>query len=126
MERVYGGGDPEPRPAPAHLPPNSFLSRVLVNPASYQVRAWIKILVTLFVLLAVVTVIFPDMTNTIAHWVGVGRGADLLLYLLTMAFIFSIFHAYLQEKRAQKRIVLLARRLAIIEANQREPLDRKE
>ena len=98
----------------------AFLFRVLVNPASYQLRAWIKILVTLFVLLATVTVIFPDMTNTIAHWVGVSRGADLLLYLLTMAFIFSIFHSYLQEKRSQKRIVLLARKLAILEANQRE------
>jgi hypothetical protein len=94
-----------------------FLWWVLSNPSSYQVRAWTKILASLFVLLAILTVIFPDSTNSIAHWVGVGRGADLLLYILTLAFIFVMFNSYIQEKRLQKRIVLLARRLAIIEAN---------
>lgn len=96
-----------------------FLYRVLANPASYQFRAWTKILAFVFVIAAILAVLFPNTTNTVAHWAGVSRGADLLLYLLTLAFIFSIFSAYMQEKRQQKRIVLLARKLAIIEANTR-------
>lgn len=95
-----------------------FLSRVLVNPASSQLKAWTKILATLFVLAAIITVIFPDSTNTLAHWLGVKRGADLLLYLLALAFIFTIFNSYVHEKRQQKRIASLARKIAIIEANQ--------
>jgi hypothetical protein len=103
----------------------SFLFLVLANPLSYQLRAWIKILAMMFVLIAIITVVFPDSTNTVAHWLGVSRGADLLLYLLTLAFIFAMFNSYTQEKRLQRRIVLLARKLAILEANQRNKGSKK-
>jgi hypothetical protein len=93
-----------------------FLLKVLANPVSYQLRAWTKILAALFVLIAIVTVSFPNITNTIAHWVGVTRGADLLLYILTLAFIFGMFSSYTREQRLQKRIVLLARKIALLEA----------
>lgn len=99
----------------------AFLFRVLANPSSYQLRAWIKILAILFVLLAIIAVISPNVTNNIARFVGVGRGADLLLYLLTLAFIFNMLSTYIQEKRLQKRIVLLARKIAILEAVRRKP-----
>lgn len=97
-----------------------FLYEVLANPYSYQLRAMTKLLAIGFVFIAIFTVIFPNVTNMIAKDLGVTRGADLLLYLLTLAFIFTIFNAYIQEKRLQKRIVILARKIAIIEANQRE------
>lgn len=99
-----------------------FLFRVLANPASYQLNAWVKILASLFVLVAIVAVLFPDTTNDIAHWVGVTRGADLLLYLLTLAFIFAMFNSYIQGKRQQKRIVQLARKVALLEARQKNEL----
>jgi hypothetical protein len=102
-----------------------FLYRVLVNPASFRVRAVTKILASLFVLVAIFTIIFPNTTNTIAGWFGVGRGADLLLYLLTLAFIFAMFNSYTQEKRLQKRIVLLTRKVAILEANQKKAEGKK-
>ena len=101
------------------------LYRVLADPNSYQFRAWTKILAILFVIAAILAVLFPNTTNTIAHWAGVSRGADLLLYLLTVAFILSIFSIYTQEKRQQKRMVILARKLAILEANLRASKPRK-
>jgi hypothetical protein len=103
----------------------AFLIRVLMNPASHQVRAMTKILASLFVLIAILTVIFPNTTTTIAHWLGVNRGADLLLYILTLAFIFEMFNSYIREKRLQENVILLARRIAIIEANQRKPKARQ-
>jgi len=103
-----------------------FLFRVLANPGSHQLRAWTKIVVILFVLAAILAILFPDTTNTIANWMGVKRGADLLLYLLTLAFIFAIFYGYIQSKRLQKRIVSLARKIAIIEANQKNKLPRNK
>ena len=96
-----------------------FLWFVLANPSSHNIRAWTKILATLFVLLAIVTVIFPNITNTMAHWVGVKRGADLLLYLLTLAFVFAMFSSYLHGKRQERRLVTLARKMALLEANER-------
>jgi hypothetical protein len=92
---------------------------LITNPSSYQMRALTKIFAILFFIIAIITVIFPDTTNDIAHWFGVARGADLLLYILTMAFIFGMFSSYIQEKRLQKRIVILARKIAIIETDQR-------
>ena len=94
-----------------------LLYRVLVNPVGYQLRAMTKILAILFIIIAVITVIFPNATNTIAHAVGVSRGADLLLYILTLAFIFAMFNSYIQSKRNQERMVHIVRALAISEAN---------
>jgi hypothetical protein len=79
-------------------------------------NAWIKILGILFTCLAVIAVLFPNSTNTLAHWVGVVRGADLLLYLLTLAFILTVMNLYIREKQNQKRTVLLARKIALLEA----------
>jgi len=97
-----------------------FLFRVLANPASYKLKAWIKVLVALFVVLAIAAVIVPGVTNEIAEFVGVTRGADLLLYMLTMAFIFTIMNGYIQSKKTQEKITTLARRIAINEANLRD------
>jgi hypothetical protein len=88
-----------------------FLSR----PGSYQVRAWIKIFMALFVLLAIVVVILPNSSNYIAHWFGIKRGADLLLYLLTLAFIFVVLNNYIKDKENQRKLIVVTRRLAILE-----------
>ncbi|HEX8227408.1 MAG TPA: DUF2304 domain-containing protein [Candidatus Saccharimonadales bacterium] len=105
-----------------------FLYRVLADPTSRKLKAWTKVLASLFVVVAIVAVLVPDATNQLAKLLGVTRGADLLLYLLTLAFIFSIFSGYIQEKKLQERIVLLARKIAIIEANlsDRHPEDTKK
>jgi hypothetical protein len=96
-----------------------FLFWVLASPNSYKVRAWTKLLTIIFVTAAIVTILFPNSTNRLAHLVGVSRGADLLLYILTLVFIFGMFNSYVSEKRLQKKIVVLARKIAILESNQR-------
>jgi hypothetical protein len=93
-----------------------LLGRFLANPNSYQIKAWKKITGILLVLLAIVAVLFPDTLNHIANWVGVGRGADLLLYLLAIAFIFVVFGQYISSKQEQQRVVQLARKIALLEA----------
>lgn len=93
----------------------------LANPRSYQVRAWTKILTFLFAIIALIFILFPDSSNHVANWLGVGRGVDLLSYLLSLAFIYLILRSYVREKEEQKKIVQLARRLAILEANKRYP-----
>jgi hypothetical protein len=82
-----------------------------------KVTAAVKLVALLFFFFAVTAVIFPGFTNTIAHAVGVGRGADLLLYVLTLAFIGSSMGQYLHRKSDQARINRLARKVAIYEAN---------
>lgn len=81
-----------------------------------RTKAYKKMLLLLFVLAAIVVVIFPGITTNIAHFVGVGRGADLLLYGLTVVVIFMILNNYIKEREEQKRFVSLARKVAILEA----------
>ena len=88
----------------------------LGNRTSHQVRAWQKLGVLLITIIGVVVVIFPDTSNTAAHKLGVGRGADLLLYLLTVAFILTVLNMYLKGKEEERKIVILARKIALLES----------
>jgi hypothetical protein len=92
-----------------------LLIKALTNPNSASIRAWKKILACLFAALAIFAVLFPEILDDMAHVVGVGRGADLLLYALSLAFIAYVLNQYLQAKESQKRINALARKVAILE-----------
>ena len=67
---------------------------------------------------AVLTVMFPRVLTSIAHVVGVGRGADLLLYATVVVLLGSLALAEARTKNAEKRTTVLARRLALDEAEQ--------
>jgi small membrane protein len=81
-----------------------------------QLKAWKKMLLIGFVLVSVVSILDPNVLNTIAHWVGVGRGADLLLYLLIVAFVFVTINIYLKFKDYDEKVVKLSRQIALYEA----------
>jgi hypothetical protein len=66
--------------------------------------------------LGVLAVLFPDSTTRVATLVGVGRGTDLVLYALCVAFLFVTIALYLRLNEMHDRYVELARRLALHEA----------
>ncbi len=96
-----------------------LLVRFLGSPNSAQTKAWKKILGVVFTCMAIAAVITPELLNIVAHKLGVGRGADLLLYVLTLAFLASKLGDYTNKKREQQLIVKLARKVAILEANEK-------
>ena len=75
-----------------------------------------RIVAVLILLLGVTGVFFPDLVTQIAHSVGVGRGADLVLYALVIAFLFSTLGLYQRLRKLEDRYVELSRRVAIDEA----------
>lgn len=85
------------------------------NIHNQRVRAWKRILLLLFLLLMVVAILAPETTNHLANFVGVGRGADLLLYCLAITFIFFVFNVYIKFQNQRNQIYRLARKLAIYE-----------
>ena len=93
-----------------------MLFRFLAYRNSFKTQASKKILLLLLALTAVVVILAPGLLDGVAHLVGVGRGADLLLYGLAVAFIFEQFNSYVKDKEEQKQIVSLARKIAIAEA----------
>lgn len=79
-------------------------------------RASKKIGLIVLAITMIVAVLFPEATNVVARAVGVGRGADLLLYLTVLAFILYAINNYLQMQDQRDMMHRLARRVAIIEA----------
>lgn len=89
----------------------------LTNRNTMRIRAYKKIALLLFVVLMIIFVLYPESLNTIASKVGVGRGADLLLYIFFVAFIIFTINVYMKFKELQDKIYRLSRAIALIEAN---------
>jgi small membrane protein len=92
----------------------------LRNRNAMRFQAGKKIGLAAFALLWVISVVDPDVMNWLANRVGVGRGADLLLYVTVVGFLFVTLNTYLKFKDYDDRLTVLARGLAIEEARQRQ------
>jgi hypothetical protein len=69
-----------------------------------------------FCVFGIVAVIKPDMMSWIANKVGVGRGTDLLLYIVTVVFAFFSLNTFLRFRDAERRLTQLARAVALRDA----------
>ena len=63
--------------------------------------------------LALIAIARPEWTSRIAVSIGIGRGADLLLYALAIMFLLICFHFYHRTSQLQSQITRLNRYLAI-------------
>jgi hypothetical protein len=75
----------------------------------------------LFAAFAVWSILFPSVWNRIAKLVGVGRGTDMVLYALVVAFLSFTLTTYVRFRDFEARYTKLARRQALDEAG--PPLD---
>jgi hypothetical protein len=75
-------------------------------------------IVTVFALLVAgaAAVMFPGATDDIAHYVGVGRGVDLITYILEIAVLFVLIHYYTKFVELQRQLTQLTREMAILKA----------
>ena len=65
---------------------------------------------------AAVSILFPDVWTKIAGFVGIGRGTDLVLYALVVAFLSFTVTTYLRFRDLETNYTRLARRIALSEA----------
>lgn len=89
-----------------------------------KVRAWKKIFFIMLLSISMLFIIFPDTTNKIANSMGVGRGADLILYFLAIGFLFMLFETQAKFQQQQDTTYKLARAIALNEAIERYELDK--
>ncbi|GAA2013060.1 hypothetical protein GCM10009839_04610 [Catenulispora yoronensis] len=96
----------------------SFVLFVFFIRSSHSVRtqAVKRIGFVVFLILNLDAVLRPDDTTWLAHRVGVGRGADLLLYLLVVAFAFFSVNTFLRFRTLERRFTDLARSIALRDA----------
>lgn len=64
----------------------------------------------------IVAVMFPSLTDTIARTLGVGRGADLVLYGLLIVFVSYTLSTSAHLRRVDRQISELTRELAVARA----------
>jgi hypothetical protein len=81
-----------------------------------RLQAFKRIGFLLFCVFGVLAVLKPDVMTWLANRVGVGRGTDLLLYMLTVIFGFFALNTYLRFKDTERRLTRLARAMAIRDA----------
>ncbi|HMQ95638.1 MAG TPA: DUF2304 domain-containing protein [Candidatus Saccharibacteria bacterium] len=86
--------------------------------STHSGKAWKKVALVLLAVGMIIVVLFPDITNQLAHLVGVGRGADLLLYATIVSFILYALNNYLYQQDQRNTLHRLARKLALMEASQ--------
>jgi hypothetical protein len=71
-------------------------------------------LIMAFLASAAGMVIFPDVTNWAAARVGVGRGADLVTYVVEVSLLFIVIHYYSKFVLLQQQLTTLTRELAFV------------
>ena len=74
----------------------------------------------LFIIVALiagfVAVLFPNYTTLVASYLGIGRGADLLLYAFVVFALFYVVYQYRRQLWQEKVTTDLARALSLAQA----------
>ncbi|WP_302171348.1 DUF2304 domain-containing protein [Streptomyces sp. TBY4] len=79
-------------------------------------RAWKRIAFSVFVVVNVYAVLRPTDVTWLAQQLGVGRGTDLVLYVMVLAMGFLTLNTFLRFRSLEKKITDLARTVAINES----------
>lgn len=97
-----------------------LISAFLFTSLYYFVRLRNRIadVVLLFVLLltSILVILFPEWVSLIAQRIGVGRGTDLVFYLLVVLFFFVTLKLYSRLRKLEQQITDIIRKQSIEDA----------
>lgn len=82
---------------------------------------WVAALAAVLWLAAAVTIAQPDLTNRVARFFGIGRGADLVSYLVALSFLVSVIYFYHKYRKLNSDVTEIVRSLAIQDALRQSP-----
>jgi len=68
---------------------------------------------TVFWLLVGVVTLVPKKTDVVAQWLGVERGADLLVYLSIIVLFFIVFRIIVKLEKIDRDITKVVRKIAL-------------
>lgn len=74
------------------------------------------VLLFAMIICAVIFIVWPDVTNTIAKRIGVGRGADMIFYLSILIFWFIALKLYARIRRLEQLFTQIVREDALKKA----------
>ena len=91
----------------------ALLVYLLRSRGSARSKAWVKVGYVVFVIGSIYAILRPDDTTVVANWLGVDRGADLIGYVLIIAFVFTTLSTYMRFKDLELKYARLARAVAL-------------
>lgn len=100
------------------------ISRVVLRWRDHQLSVG-ELILWLFVfggILAVVLV--PWLTSAVASFVGIGRGADVVIYGSVALLFYLMFRAYVHLENIEYRLTQLVRELALAQSRELSPTER--
>ncbi len=71
-------------------------------------------------LAATAAILEPDLTNWAAGVLGIGRGADLVIYVVALGLMIAFFYFYRKYRRLSDDITVVVREMALREADREE------
>jgi small membrane protein len=69
-------------------------------------------------LVGILFVLFPSLTDRLAHFVGVGRGADLVTYLFIVFFFLAGITLYSKIRKLEADQTEIVRKIAVLRAEE--------
>jgi len=89
------------------------ITRVMIRSRARDIPLiWAIVWIVLWLGVALVSVL-PQTTDLLAARVGIGRGADLLVYLSILALFFLVFRLIVKIETMQQEITKLVRSIAL-------------
>jgi hypothetical protein len=95
-------------------------SRVLKKYRSSEIKLKELIIWSVFWLVAGAVVLSPNSTNMIAGIVGIGRGADLVVYISLALLFYILFRIFYRLEKIEKNITKITRELALKDNEKKE------
>ena len=96
-----------------------LIALTLLCLAVLKSRLATRLFVLAQLMIGVVMVLFPELANCVAALVGVGRGADLMLYLLVLAVYAGALLVLAKFRRLERQITELTRKIALYDAEKK-------
>lgn len=78
---------------------------------------------TVFWLIAAVVILLPQTTTLLANLLGVGRGADLVLYFSVVLLFYGVFAISRKVDRLDRHLTELVRQVALGDAGRNNDYD---
>jgi hypothetical protein len=75
-------------------------------------------MVFMLAIIGILMVMMPDLTTALAQFLGVGRGADLIMYFSLIGIFFILLLLYSRLREMDAAITTLVRCLAINQAHE--------
>ena len=80
-----------------------------------QIKRWPRsFAIALVAIAGLIFIWYPEWTNTIAVWVGVSRGADLMFYIWIIISVFVILNLHIRNRMVDRKLAAIVRELALI------------